>query len=231
MKKPTLPPSTRTLKIKVKTAKKRSLSSTLWLQRQLNDPYVAQAKIKGYRSRAAFKLEQLDEKFRFLKSGAHILDLGAAPGGWMQVAAARIHRGTNTGFILGVDLQEIEPLIGASSMVLDFLSDDAEDKVRAALPTGKVDVVLSDMADAATGYPQIDHIRIMALCEAAAMFAMQILNPQGSFICKILQGGAEQSLLSLLKKHFTRVSHFKPQASRADSSELYLIASGFKSPT
>lgn len=221
----------RELAKRVKTAKGRKISSTLWLQRQLNDPFVAAAQREGYRSRAAYKLTGIDDRERFLKPGARVLDLGAAPGGWCQVAVARVNalgegRGPQ-GRVLGVDLQEIEPIPGAELMVLDFLDEGADAQVRAALG-GEADVVLSDMAAASSGHRQTDHIRIMALAEAAADFAMDVLTPGGAFAAKVLQGGTEATLLALLKQAFTRVVHIKPPASRADSAEMFVVATGFR---
>ena len=223
----------RDLRVRVKTAKGRKLSSTRWLERQLNDPYVAQARREGYRGRAAFKLAQIDDKYRVLKSGARVVDLGCAPGGWLQVAAERVNalgkRSGRRGFVLGVDLQEVEPVPGTTAHVLDFLADDAEDQVRDWLG-GSADVVLSDMAAAASGHRQTDHLRIMSLCEAAADFALKVLEPGGAFVAKVLAGGAEAGLQALLKQRFEKVHNFKPPASRADSSERYVVALGFRPP-
>lgn len=216
----------RNLTVRVKTAKGRKLSSTLWLQRQLNDPYVARAQKDGYRSRAAYKLLELDEKFHFLKSGQRVLDLGAAPGGWTQVAVARC--GKNR--VLGVDLKEIDPIPGALLMVQDFMDDAAPERIRQALG-GAVDVVLSDMAPNASGQTQIDHLRIMSLCETAAEFAFEVLAPGGVFVAKVLQGGTEKELLVQLRKYFEVVKHAKPAASRKDSAESYVVAMGFRKQT
>lgn len=220
----------RALKVRVKTAKKRTTSSTLWLQRQLNDPYVRAAKRDGYRSRAAYKLIEIDDKFHFLKSGARVVDLGAAPGGWCQVAIARVKSQTGKGRVIGIDLSEIEPLVGATTIQLDFLSDGA-DRVVKDLLGGEADVVLSDMAAYATGHKQTDHLKIMALCEVAADFAIDVLSPGGTFCAKVLRGGTENELLNMLKKHFTTVRHIKPPASRQDSAEMYVIALGFRKVT
>lgn len=223
---------TRDLKVRVKTAKGRKISSTRWLERQLNDPYVSAAKRAGYRSRAAFKIAEIDDKHRFLVPGARVVDLGAAPGGWCQVAVERVNvlgqkSGKARGRVLGVDLQAIEPIPGAELMRLDFLDAGADDAVKAALG-GPADVVLSDMAAAATGHRQTDHIRIMALAEAAAELAFDVLTEKGAFVAKVLQGGTEGRLLALLKQRFAKVAHMKPPASRADSAEMYVVATGFR---
>lgn len=223
---------TRDLRVRVKTAKGRKLSSTLWLERQLNDPYVRKAKAEGYRGRAAYKILELDDKFRFLVPGARVVDLGCAPGGWCQVAVPRINSlGEKTskkvGRIVGVDLQEVDPIPGAEIHQLDFLSDGADDKVKEWLG-GRADVVMSDMAAAASGVQQVDHIRIIALVEAAAYFAFDVLEPGGTFVAKVLAGGAEQELLTVLKKKFEKVVHVKPPASRQDSSEKFVVAQGFR---
>ena len=212
---------------RVKTAGKRRASSTRWLQRQLNDPYVAEAKRQGYRSRAAFKLLQIDERFSLLRSGQRIIDLGAAPGGWTQVAVARVKPGPAGGEVVALDYLEMDPVPGATILQLDFLEPDAPDRLKAALG-GPADLVLSDMAAPTTGHPSTDHLRIMALAEAAAMFAAEVLAPDGAFICKLFQGGAEKGLLDQLKRDFTKVRHAKPEASRSDSSESYLVATGFR---
>jgi 23S rRNA (uridine2552-2'-O)-methyltransferase len=222
----------RELKTRVKTARGRKLSSTRWLQRQLNDPYVHAAKKDGYRGRAAYKLIEIDDKYRFLTAGKRVVDLGCAPGGWLQVAVKRVNAlgeksGRRQGFILGVDLQEMEPLPGTTLMQLDFMEDDADEKVKEALG-GKADVVLSDMAAFASGHRATDHLRIVALCEAAAWFACDVLTEDGVFVAKVLQGGAEGELLTMLKKNFRKVFHFKPPASRKDSAEMYLVATGFR---
>jgi 23S rRNA (uridine2552-2'-O)-methyltransferase len=208
----------------VRTAKGRKLSSKLWLERQLNDPYVAEAKRLGYRSRAAFKLAQMDDKHGFLKRGGRIVDLGAAPGGWVQVALERVGP---EGRVVGIDLQEIEPIAGAELLVGDFLDDDAPDRLRELLQ-GPADAVLSDMAAAASGHPATDHLRIMALAEAALEFALEVLAPGGAFVAKVLQGGSERTLLETMRRNFSRVVHVKPPASRKDSAELYVVATGFR---
>ena len=222
----------RDLRVKVKTAKGRKLSSTRWLERQLNDPYVARARREGFRGRAAFKLIELDDRFRFLTPGARVVDLGCAPGGWLQVAVARVNAlgetpGKAQGFVLGVDLQEVEPLAGAEVHVLDFLAEGADAQVKDWLG-GAADVVMSDMAASASGHRQTDHLRIMALCEAAAEFAFDVLEKGGTFVAKVLAGGAEGGLQALLKQRFERVHNVKPPASRADSSEKYVVALGYR---
>ena len=215
------------LKTRVKTARKRSLSSTLWLQRQLNDPYVAQAKRDGYRSRAAYKLLEMDERYRFLKSGQRVVDLGAAPGGWAQVAARKVGVEQGRGKIIGIDLLPIDALAGVTFEVLDFLHEDAPARLKAMMG-GPADVVLSDMAANATGHKKTDHIRIVALAELAVDFACEILDEGGVFLAKVFQGGTEGELLRRLKNSFATVHHVKPKASRADSAELYVLATGFR---
>ena len=222
----------RELKTRVKTAKGRRLSSTRWLERQLNDPYVQRARREGYRGRAAFKLLEIDEKHPFLKTGACIVDLGCAPGGWLQVAVARTNAdgakpNRPRGRVLGVDLQEVAPLAGCELMVLDFLDEGADDAVKAALG-GEADCVLSDMAASSSGHRATDHLRIIALCEAAAQFATEVLKPGGTFLAKTLQGGSEADLLATLKREFQTVRHIKPPASRKDSAEMYVLATGFR---
>ncbi len=222
----------RDLKVKVKTARGRKLSSTRWLERQLNDPYVAAARREGFRGRAAYKLVELDDRYRFLVPGARVVDLGCAPGGWLQVAVKRVNalgekQGKRVGSVLGIDLQEVEPLAGVETHVLDFLEDGAEEKVKEWLG-GRADVVMSDMAASASGHRQTDHLRIMALCEAAAYFAFDVLDAGGTFVAKVLAGGAEGELQQILKKHFKTVANVKPPASRADSSEKYVVAQGFR---
>ncbi|HWK97289.1 MAG TPA: RlmE family RNA methyltransferase [Pseudolabrys sp.] len=214
----------RDLKVRVKTARKRSNSSTMWLQRQLNDPYVARAKREGMRSRAAFKLIEIDDKAHFLKKGARVVDLGAAPGGWSQVAVKRV--GPH-GKVIGIDLLDIEPITGVDFRVFDFLDPGAPDLLKEMLG-GPADVVLSDMAANATGHRKTDQIKIVALVEAAAEFAREVLAPGGAFLAKVIQGGLEGQLLATLKKDFAKVQHIKPPASRADSAELYLLATGFR---
>ena len=222
----------RDLKVKVKTAKGRKLSSTRWLERQLNDPYVARAKAEGYRGRAAFKLLELDDKFHFLRPGARVVDLGCAPGGWLQVAVPRVNAlgdraGKPQGRVIGLDLQEVTPLSGAEVHVLDFLADGADDTVKGWLG-GRADVVMSDMAAASSGHRQTDHIRIIALCEAAAELAFDVLEDGGTFVAKVLAGGAEGTLQATLKQRFDKVANVKPPASRSDSAEKYVVATGFR---
>jgi 23S rRNA (uridine2552-2'-O)-methyltransferase len=217
-------PSGRGLTVRVKTAGKRSQSSTRWLERQLNDPYVAEAKKQGYRSRAAFKLLQLDDKFHFLKEGARVVDLGAAPGGWCQVAVDRVGE---RGKVVGIDLLPMDPIPGADLTQMDFMRDEAPDELKRRLD-GLADVVLSDMAASSTGHSQTDHLKIMALAETAYDFAKDVLAKGGVFICKVLQGGATGELLKLLKRDFAEVKHVKPPASRSDSAEIYVVALGFR---
>lgn len=222
----------RDLRVRVKTAKGRKLSSTRWLERQLNDPYVQAARREGYRGRAAYKIIELDDKYRFLRPGARVVDLGCAPGGWLQVAVARVNAlgempGKPRGRVLGVDLQEVDPLPGAETHVLDFLADGADAQVRDWLGGG-ADVVLSDMAAASSGHRQTDHLRIIALCEAAAEFAFDVLEEGGTFVAKVLAGGAEGALQARLKLAFAKVANVKPPASRADSAEKYVVATGFR---
>ena len=216
----------RPLAVRVKTGKGRKLSSKLWLERQLNDPYVARAKREGYRSRAAFKLVEIDDRARFLKRGARVIDLGAAPGGWSQVAAKRVGA-PQQGRVVAIDLLAMDPLPGVEFIQLDFLDSSAPAKLKAMLGCG-ADVVLSDMAANATGHRKTDHIKIVALVEAAGEFAREVLQPGGSFLAKVLQGGAEGELLAALKRDFKSVKHIKPPASRSDSAELYLLATGFR---
>jgi 23S rRNA (uridine2552-2'-O)-methyltransferase len=218
------PTTTRGKAVRVKTAKKRSASSTQWLQRQLNDPYVAEAKRRGYRSRAAFKLEQLDDRFRFLRPGARVVDLGCAPGGWLQVARARIGP---KGEVVGIDYLPTAPVQGAAILELDFLDPAAPARLEAALG-GPADVVLSDMAAPATGHAATDHLRIVALAEAGFAFAEAVLAPGGTFVAKVFQGGTEGALLAALKRAFASVRHAKPAASRAESAETYVVAQGFR---
>ncbi len=222
----------RDLTVKVKTARGRKLSSTLWLQRQLNDPYVKRAQAEGFRGRAAFKILELDDKYRFLVPGARVVDLGCAPGGWCQVAVKRCNvlgekSGKAQGRVIGVDLQEVEPIAGAEIHQLDFLDEGADDKVKEWLG-GTADVVMSDMAASSSGHKQTDHLRIIALCEAAAYFAFDVLEEGGTFVAKVLAGGAEGSLQHLLKQRFEKVANVKPPASRSDSSEKFVVATGFR---
>ncbi|WP_164659036.1 RlmE family RNA methyltransferase [Tropicibacter sp. Alg240-R139] len=222
----------RDLKVKVKSARGRTLSSTRWLQRQLNDPYVKRAQTEGYRGRAAFKILEVDEKFRFLVPGARVVDLGCAPGGWLQVAVKRVNAlgersGKRIGTVLGIDLQEVEPVAGAEVHQLDFMDDGADDQVKEWLG-GKADVVMSDMAASSSGHKQTDHLRIISLCETAAYFAFDVLEEGGTFVAKVLAGGAEGDLQKLLKQKFTKVANVKPPSSRSDSSEKFVVATGFR---
>jgi len=216
----------RLLKVRVKSGKSRKLSSKLWLERHLNDPYVARAKGEGFRSRAAYKLIEIDDKARFLKRGARVVDLGAAPGGWSQVAAKRVGA-PEQGRVVAIDILQMEPVPGVDFQHLDFLNHDAPEKLKAMLG-GFADVVLSDMAANATGHARTDHLKIMALVETAADFAREVLAPGGTFLAKVLQGGTEVALLAALKRDFASVKHVKPAASRSDSAELYLLATGFR---
>ena len=209
---------------RVKTAKRRTNSSNRWLERQLNDPFVQEAKKLGYRSRAAFKLRDLDDKFHFLKAGQVIVDLGAAPGGWCQIAADRCKGGT----IVALDLLPIEPLAGATCLELDFMEETAPATLMALLPGGKADMVLSDMAPNSSGNPALDHLRIVGLVDAALQFATEVLKPGGGFVCKVWQGGTETQLLAQLRRQFTSVRHAKPASSRKDSAETFLVALGFR---
>ena len=221
---------------RLKDQKRRTASSRAWLTRQINDPYVERAKREGLRSRAAFKLAEIDDRYKLLKPGARVVDLGAAPGGWSEMAARRV--GDN-GRIIALDVLDMNPIPGVEFLQLDFLDPSAPARLEAMLGAGKggslqgrgqatADVVLSDMAANATGHRQTDHLRIMALAEAAAEFARQVLAPRGAFLCKVLQGGTEASLLAELKRDFSSVKHVKPPASRSDSAELYLLAQGFR---
>jgi 23S rRNA (uridine2552-2'-O)-methyltransferase len=209
---------------RLKDEKPRKLSSRLWLERQLKDPYVLRAKRDGFRSRAAYKLAEIDDKYHVLKEGARVVDLGAAPGGWSEIAVKRIGP---QGRVIALDILELLPITGVEFLQLDFLDAAAPDRLKALLG-GKADVVLSDMAANATGHRKTDHLRIMALAEAATLFACEVLEERGSFLCKVLQGGTETVLLAELKRDFETVKHVKPPASRADSAELYLLARGFR---
>ena len=222
----------RDLRVTVKTAKGRKLSSTLWLERQLNDPYVQRAKREGYRGRAAFKIMELDDRYQFLKPGARVVDLGCAPGGWCQVAVPRVNAlGDNPkkpqGRVIGVDLQEVEAIPGAELHQLDFLSDEADALVKGWLG-GRADVVMSDMAASASGHKGTDHLRIIALIEAALAFAFDVLEDDGTFVAKVLAGGAENEMNAILKKNFKKVANVKPPASRSDSSEKFVVAMGYR---
>ncbi|WP_166415557.1 RlmE family RNA methyltransferase [Cochlodiniinecator piscidefendens] len=222
----------RELRVKVKSARGRKLSSTLWLERQLNDPYVKRATAEGYRGRAAFKILEIDEKFRFLVPGARVVDLGCAPGGWCQVAVKRVNamgerKDKRVGTVLGIDLQEMEAIPGTTLYQQDFMEDDADIKVKEWLG-GRADVVMSDMAASSSGHKQTDHLRIIALCETAAYFAFDVLEEGGTFVAKVLAGGAEGDLQRLLKQKFDKVHHIKPPSSRSDSSEKFVVATGFR---
>ncbi|MBV9522460.1 MAG: RlmE family RNA methyltransferase [Alphaproteobacteria bacterium] len=219
--------TTRRAAVRVRTARQRSASSTQWLERQLNDPYVGEARQRGYRSRAAFKLAQLDDRFHLLRRGMRIVDLGCAPGGWLQVAVERTKPGEGRGVVLGIDILETDPIPGAAIIALDFLDPAAPERLSAALG-GAADLVLSDMAAPTTGHAATDHLRIVALAEAAFAFARDILAPGGAFVAKVFQGGAEGALLAALKRDFKTVRHAKPPASRAQSSEMYVVATGFR---
>jgi 23S rRNA (uridine2552-2'-O)-methyltransferase len=209
---------------RLKPGKQRSASSRAWLTRQINDPYVARAKREGFRSRAAYKLAEIDDKFHLLQPGARVVDLGAAPGGWSEIAARRVGP---SGRVVALDILDLKPIAGVEFLQLDFLDETAPARLKDLLG-GQADVVLSDMAANATGHRQTDHLRIMALAEAAALFAREVLAPGGAFLCKVLQGGTEAGLLAELKRDFETVKHVKPPASRTDSAELYLLARGFR---
>lgn len=212
------------LKVRVKTSRKRTISSTLWLQRQLNDPYVLRAKKEGLRSRAAYKLIEMDERYHLLKTGQKILDLGAAPGGWSQYAVKKVGP---KGRVIGIDLLDIDPIAGVEFTIMDFLEEDAPDRLKAMLG-GLADGVMSDMAANTTGHKKTDHLKIIGLAELAIHFATEVLAPGGFFVAKVFQGGTEGDLLTLLKRDFKTVRHVKPEASRAGSAELYVLATGFR---
>jgi 23S rRNA (uridine2552-2'-O)-methyltransferase len=213
---------------RLKDEKRRTLSSRTWLERQLSDPYVARAKREGFRSRAAYKLAEIDDKYKVLKPGGRVVDLGAAPGGWSEIAARRVGaKEAGKVRVVALDILDMKPIPGVEFLKLDFLDDAAPTRLKEILG-GKADVVLSDMAANATGHRKTDHLRIMALADAAAQFAREVLAEGGTFICKVLQGGTEASLLAALKRDFTTVKHVKPPASRSDSAELYLLARGFR---
>ena len=217
----------RSLKVRVKTGARRSMSSKLWLERQLNDPYVAAARREGWRSRAVYKFIELDERFNLLKPGQKIVDLGAAPGGWSQYAAKKVQSDTGKGKVVGIDLLDIEPIAGVQFTVMDFLAEDAPERLKAMLG-GEADGVMSDMAANTTGHKKTDHLRIVHLAEIAIEFACEVLAPGGFFVAKVFQGGAEGELLTTLKRDFATVRHVKPKASRADSAELYVLATGYR---
>jgi 23S rRNA (uridine2552-2'-O)-methyltransferase len=220
-------PGTR-LKVRVKTGKGRTVSQKIWLERQLNDPYVQEAKRLGYRSRAAFKLIEIDDKYRFLKPGGRVIDLGAAPGGWSQVAVKRVKADAGRGKVIAIDMHGMDPIPAVTIFKKDFLEDDAPGLLIAALGGEKADCVLSDMAAHATGHRQTDHIQIMALAEAGYDFARQVLKPGGTYLAKVLRGGTEGEMLKTMKKDFSSVRHVKPMASRDDSAELFVLAMGFR---
>jgi 23S rRNA (uridine2552-2'-O)-methyltransferase len=215
------------LHVQVKTGGKRKLSSKLWLERQLNDPYVAKAKALGYRSRAAFKLLEVDDKYHLLKPGMAVVDLGAAPGGWSQIAAKRVGSVDGKGKVVAIDLLEMPEIPGVDFMQLDFMDNDAPDKLTAMLG-GRADVVMSDMAANTTGHRKTDQLRIVGLVETAAAFACDVLKPGGTFLAKVFQSGADAELVAQLKRDFATVRHVKPAASRQDSSERYVLATGFR---
>lgn len=218
----------RQLRVNLKTARQRTASSQRWLERQLNDPYVAASKREGYRSRAAYKLLEIDDKYHFLKPGQTVLDLGAAPGGWSQVAAARVQSIAGKGQVVAIDYLGMEPIAGVEIVEMDFTDEGAEEKLMGLLRHGRANVVLSDMAAPTSGHKSTDHLRIMGLAEAAAHFAVSILEEGGTFLAKVFQGGTERDLLDLLKRSFATVRHVKPPASRSDSAELYVLATGFR---
>ena len=222
----------RDLKVKVKSARGKTVSQVKWLQRQLNDPYVKRAQLEGFRGRAAFKILELNEKFNFLLPGSKVVDLGCAPGGWSQVAvelvnALGVKKNVKIGSVIGIDLQEMESLPGATFHQIDFMDNDADIKVKNILE-GKANVVMSDMAASSSGHKKTDHLRIMALCEAAAYFAFDVLETGGTFVAKVLAGGAESDLQILLKQKFSKVHNVKPPSSRSDSSEKFVVAIGFR---
>lgn len=220
----------RQLTVRLKSRKARSASSRGWLERQLNDPYVTAAKREGFRSRAAYKLSQIDDKHRLLKPGQRVVDLGAAPGGWTQVATQRVKSMEGHGQVVAIDVLPMEPVAGATVLQLDFLDESAPGALKTALRGGQADIILSDMAAPTTGHSGTDHVRIMGLIEAAALFAREVLAPGGAFLGKAFQGGAERDVLTQLKRNFKSVRHVKPPASRSESAELYLLATGFRGP-
>jgi len=220
--------NSRPLKTHLKRDRKRSASSAKWLQRQINDPYVAEAHRQGYRGRAAFKLIQLNEQFHFLKPGKRVVDLGCAPGGWSQVAVRAVRSTADNPLVVGMDLLPAEPITGARLIQMDFTTDEAPEKLKEMLGGHPADIVMSDMAANTTGNHATDHLRIMGLLEMAYDFAVQVLAPNGVFIAKIFQGGTEKDFLARMKRDFTMVKHAKPDASRKDSSEFYVVATGFR---
>lgn len=225
------PAGRRGLTVRVKTAKGRKLASTRWLQRQLNDPYVEEAKRQGYRSRAAFKLIEIDDKHRLLKPGGVVVDLGAAPGGWTQIAVDRVKALRGKGKVVAADLSDIEPVPGATLMQVDVTDVEAGDLIREALDGARADAVLSDMAASSTGHRQTDHLRVIALAEAALDIAEDVLKPGGAYLAKVLQGGAGSELLTRLRQNFAKVAHVKPKASRQDSAEVYVLGLRFRRDT
>jgi 23S rRNA (uridine2552-2'-O)-methyltransferase len=218
----------RKLAVRVKTAKGRKIASTRWLQRQLNDPYVEEAKRRGYRSRAAFKLAEIDDRHLLLRPGMTVVDLGAAPGGWSQVAAQRVKLMAGKGQVVAVDIVEMEPISGVEHLQLDMTEPDAAERIRDALGGKQADIVMSDMHASATGHKSTDHLRIMNLVEAALDLAEDVLKPGGAFLAKALQGGASKDLVARLNRYFAKVRHVKPKASRAESAEMYVLAAGFR---
>jgi len=218
----------RQLRTPLKHARRHSASSQRWLERQLNDPYVAAAKREGMRSRAAYKLKEIDDKHKLLKPGQRVVDLGAAPGGWSQIAAAKVKSLEGQGQVVAIDYLSVDPIPGVDFVQLDFTDPGAEDKLKSMLKGGGADIVLSDMAAPTVGHNKTDHLRIMGLAETAAAFACDILSPGGAFLCKMFQGGTERDLLDMLKRNFATVKHVKPPASRSDSAELYVLATGFR---
>jgi len=218
----------RRLAVRLRTAKGRKLASARWLTRQLNDPYVEEAKRRGYRSRAAFKLAEIDDKHHLLRPGMSVVDLGAAPGGWSQIAAQRVQLMAGTGRVIAIDVVEMEPISGVTALRLDLTDPDSAERIRDALNGRQADLVLSDMHAPATGHKQTDHLRIMGLVEAALNLAVEILAPGGAFLCKVLQGGANKELVARLNSAFAKVRHVKPKASRAESAEMYVLATGFR---
>jgi 23S rRNA (uridine2552-2'-O)-methyltransferase len=221
-------PAGKSLKVRVKTGKGKTASQKIWLERQLNDPYVHEAKKLGYRSRAAFKLIEIDDKFKFLKSGGRVVDLGAAPGGWSQVAAKRVKAEEGKGKVVAIDMHGMDPITAVTIFKKDFYDDDAPKLLIEALGGDKADCVLSDMAAHATGHRQTDVINIIALAEAGYYFAKEVLKPGGMYLAKVLRGGTENEILKLLKKDFETVKHVKPMASRDDSAELFVLALGYR---
>ena len=222
----------RDLKVKVKSARGKTVSQVKWLQRQLNDPYVRRAQLEGFRGRAAFKILELNEKFNFLIPGSKVVDLGCAPGGWSQVAVDLVNaigtkQNAKVGSVIGIDLQDMESLPGETFHQIDFMADDSDLQVKNILE-GKANVVMSDMAASSSGHKKTDHLRIMALCETAAYFAFDVLEQGGTFVAKVLAGGAESDLQNLLKQKFTKVHNVKPPSSRSDSSEKFVVALGFR---